>query len=297
MKFVKMRTHKTFLELNLNRECFTWQELHFNGLPNKTYAFRGESCHGGKMSKDRMTVLVGANKDGSEKLPLLLIGKSGKPRCFKNFKNLPCKYSSNKTAWMTSDLFNEYLKALDAKMGGKNRKIVLFIDNCPAHPKNIDHLSNVHVEFLPENSTVISQHMDQGVIKVLKTYFRKRLVHKLLLHVSSNTAAPVHSFKLSVLNVMHYLAASWEQVGPTLIANCFQKAGFHISPEVVMGEEEEECVQDEWDNVQEIFDFNGRFEDFIDVDDNVLPCSVQTVEQICEGDEMCQRVKKRRKTV
>jgi hypothetical protein len=26
-------------------------------------------------------------------------------------------------------------------------------------------------------------------------------------------------------------------------------------------------------------------EDFIDVDDNVVPCSVQTTEQICEGDE------------
>ena len=106
--------------------------------------------------------------------------------------------------------------------------------------------------------------MDQGVIKILKTYFQKRLVHKLLLHVSSNTAAPVHNFKLSVLNAMHYLAASWEQVGPTLIANCLKKAGFHISPDVVgeeecVRDEEEACVQYEWDNVQEIFDFNGRF--------------------------------------
>jgi hypothetical protein len=117
---------------------------------------------------------------------------------------------------MTSDLLDEYLKAFDAKMGSKNRKIVLFIDNCPAHPKNRDHLSNVHVEFLPENFTAISQLMDQGIIKDLKTYFQKRLVHKLLLHVSSNTTAPVHNFKFSVLNVMDYLAASWEQVGPTL---------------------------------------------------------------------------------
>jgi hypothetical protein len=75
-----------------------------------------------------------------------------------------------------------------------------------------------------------------------------------------------------------------------LIANCLKKAGFHISSDVVgeeecVRDEEEECVQYEWDNVQEIFDFNGRFEDFIDVDDNVVPCSVQTLEQICEGEE------------
>jgi hypothetical protein len=82
---------------------------------------------------------------------------------------------------MTSDLFDEYLKALDAKRGGKNRKIILFIDNCPAHPKNIDHLSNVHVEFLPENSTAISQPMDQGIIKVLKL-----VLTQLLQYIISN---------------------------------------------------------------------------------------------------------------
>jgi hypothetical protein len=48
-----------------------------------------------------------------------------------------------------------------------------------------------------------------------------------------------------------------------MIANCFKKAGFHISPEVMgeeecMRDEEEECVQDEWDNVQEIFLFQWK---------------------------------------
>jgi hypothetical protein len=50
-------------------------------------------------------------------------------------------------------------------------------------------------------------------------------------------------------------------------------------------DEEEECVQDEWDNVQEFFYLNGRFEDFIDVDDNVMASSVETIKQICEGDQ------------
>jgi hypothetical protein len=31
MKWVKMHTHTIFLELNVNRECFTWQGLYFNG--------------------------------------------------------------------------------------------------------------------------------------------------------------------------------------------------------------------------------------------------------------------------
>lgn len=72
--------------------------------PNKTMAFKGERCTAGKKSKDRLTVVVGANTDGSEKLPLLVIGKSAKPRCFKNAK-VPVNYTANKKAWMTSKLF------------------------------------------------------------------------------------------------------------------------------------------------------------------------------------------------
>jgi hypothetical protein len=61
-----------------------------------------------------MAVLIGVNMDGSEKLPLLVIREA---KVFKNVKNLPCNYRSNKTAWMRSDLFDEYLKKLDAKIG------------------------------------------------------------------------------------------------------------------------------------------------------------------------------------
>lgn len=73
-------------------------------LPNKTMAFKGERCTAGKKSKERLTVVVGANMDGSEKLPLLVIGKSAKPRCFKNAE-IPVDYKANSKAWMTSKLF------------------------------------------------------------------------------------------------------------------------------------------------------------------------------------------------
>lgn len=57
--------------------------LFFKCTPDKTYTFKGEDCHGGKHSKERITVLFCANMDGSEKLPMLIIGKSKRPHCFK----------------------------------------------------------------------------------------------------------------------------------------------------------------------------------------------------------------------
>ncbi|GBN33203.1 Tigger transposable element-derived protein 4 [Araneus ventricosus] len=56
--------------------------LFFQCLPNKTAAFKGEECHGGKQSKLRVTVLLAANQSGKEKLPPLKIGRSKKLRCF-----------------------------------------------------------------------------------------------------------------------------------------------------------------------------------------------------------------------
>ena len=54
------------------------------------------------MSKERLTIALCASAMG-EMTPLV-IGKSVKPRCFKNIepKTLPLTYLSNQKAWMTS---------------------------------------------------------------------------------------------------------------------------------------------------------------------------------------------------
>lgn len=83
--------------------------LFWRALPLKTYAFKGDKCSGGKHAKDRISVLIGANMDGSEKLPLLVIGKSKTQRCFKHTKTLPVRYEANKKSWMTKEIFTRYL--------------------------------------------------------------------------------------------------------------------------------------------------------------------------------------------
>ncbi|XP_025425060.1 tigger transposable element-derived protein 4-like [Sipha flava] len=90
--------------------------LFFKCLPDKTFTFKEEKCHGGKHSKDRLTILLAVNMDGSEKLTPLLIGKAAKPRCFNGIRSFPITYCSNKKAWMTTELFNEWLFSLNEDM-------------------------------------------------------------------------------------------------------------------------------------------------------------------------------------
>ncbi|GFT97592.1 jerky protein homolog-like [Trichonephila clavipes] len=71
--------------------------LNFRALPKKSLASQDEkSAPGYKMSKDRVTLMACSNAFGNHKLPLMVIGKSAKPRAFKNvnMKSLPVYYRS-----------------------------------------------------------------------------------------------------------------------------------------------------------------------------------------------------------
>lgn len=87
--------------------------LNYKALPTKTLAsFSEKYAPGFKMQKQRITTLVCANASGNHRLPLMLIGKSKKPRCFKgiNMKALPVNYYAQKSAWMTQELMIEWFQ-------------------------------------------------------------------------------------------------------------------------------------------------------------------------------------------
>ena len=137
--------------------------LFYQCLPNKTYHFKGQKCSGEKNSKVRLTGMVAGNAIG-EKCPMFVTGNSKTPRCFKHKKNLPCKYKSQKKSRMDSHIFEEWVRKLDRTFPMEGRKIVLLIDDCPAHP-SVSNLTNVQLVFLPPNTTSVLQPMDQDVIR------------------------------------------------------------------------------------------------------------------------------------
>ena len=136
--------------------------IFYKCLPDKSLALKGERCTGGKKVKERMTALFAANMSDKEKLPLVVIGKSLRPRCMKNVKNLPVDYTANKKAWMTSSIFENWLM----KFVLQGRSVAMVVDNCPAHP-HINGLRSIKLVFLPPNTTSHLQPCDQGIINSL----------------------------------------------------------------------------------------------------------------------------------
>jgi hypothetical protein len=93
----------TELRLLCSRHCdqdiFNMDEtgLFWKLTPNRTLATKARS--GGKKSKDRVTLALIVNGDGSEKLEPWIIGKSQNPRCFKKINRplLRVEYRHNKS--------------------------------------------------------------------------------------------------------------------------------------------------------------------------------------------------------
>ena len=75
------------------------------------------------------------NADGSEKLPAFVIGKAAWPHTFnkKTAAQLGFYYRHNAKAWMTAQLYQDWIQQWDCELGAQNRKILLFQDNFSGH--------------------------------------------------------------------------------------------------------------------------------------------------------------------
>ena len=146
--------------------------LFYSLVPDRTIAQqRSAGC---KKEKTRITLALTANADGTEKLPPLFIGHAKKPRCFnrRSGDDYGFLYRSNSNAWMTAELFQEWLRNFDQRMRVAGRHILLFIDNAPSHTTEVD-LPNVELCCIPPNTTSVIQPMDAGIIAAFKRRYRR----------------------------------------------------------------------------------------------------------------------------
>ncbi|GFU83643.1 jerky protein homolog-like [Trichonephila clavipes] len=150
-------------------------------LPRKSLTSKGESTTPGfKVSKERVTAVICTKASGTHSLPLLVIGKSKKPRYFKCFMLSYSLQDAKKcvdelcpfSEWYSKDFLPNVKKLRERE--GKTGKVLLIIDNAPCHPP-VEILNAIDDDFsvlyLPPNVTALVQPMDQGVIKKFKKIY------------------------------------------------------------------------------------------------------------------------------
>ncbi len=86
-----------------------------------------------------------------------------------NKSKLPVDYFWNKSAWMQTSIWNEYLKLLNQRMKGLNKHILLLVDNASVHNiENPSSLTNITFHYLPPNTIAHLQPADAGIINSFK---------------------------------------------------------------------------------------------------------------------------------
>ncbi|KAK7586132.1 hypothetical protein V9T40_004008 [Parthenolecanium corni] len=239
--------------------------------PDKTLRFKGETCSGGKLSQERLTVLVIANMSGTEKRPLLVIGKSKNSRCFKNFRHLLVNYVSNDKAWMTSSVFETALSAWDAELRRQKRKILLLVDNCPSHSEVT--LEYIRLVFLPPNTTSVMQPMDQGVVKCLKGHYRKLLVLRMIADMELKKETVIN-----ILDAILMLHQSWTEISSSTIANCFRNSGLcGKAPTPALADFE---IADELATILPLVSTSISGNEYSAIDDKIITAEILSDEEI-----------------
>lgn len=205
-------------------------------LPRKTLAGHFEkSADGRKTQKDRVTISACANASGDIKLPLVLIGKSKNPRCFKHISrdHLPVTYYNQPNAWMNTVIFSDwfhhkFVPIVQEKLRekGLDDRAVLLLDNCSAHPNEEDLTSSdgkVVAKFLPPNVTSLIQPMDQGVLESVKRRYKKKILEELVLQ--NDRGVPVMDYVrgINLLVVSDKICTSWDEIKATTLRLSWRK--------------------------------------------------------------------------
>ena len=197
----------------------------YNMPPDSTIAQK--KIEGAKKDKTRITIAFTCNADGTDRFEPFFIGHAEKPRCFnkKTGQELGFYYKSNKKAWMTGLLFQDYLRRFDRHV---NRPVLLLIDNVPSHIDEGVQLQNVTIKPLPPNTTSKLQPLDAGIIATFKQLYRRRQVQWGLdqLDIGKNP------YKVDQLQAMRWMKSVWSRLDQSVFVNCWNHTGlleFHPS--------------------------------------------------------------------
>ena len=109
--------------VNCNEAALVWQ-----AKSGKTFASKSDKGRGNKKLKQRVPVLSCANISGTETKLLLFFERFKTLTAFRGRENrLPVQYKWNKKAWITSEIFTQWLLKWNRKLFIKERNIALVL--------------------------------------------------------------------------------------------------------------------------------------------------------------------------
>ncbi|CAI5534322.1 unnamed protein product [Closterium sp. Naga37s-1] len=194
--------------------------LYISVLPRKTYG--NGRVAGRKVPKDRLTVGFLVNADGLHSFRPLVISKAKRPNDFR-------------PDYDPDEVFSHFIEQLNVAMYAEDRNIVILMDNASSHllkSKEAESeylfgfrtrkLSNVHIVYLPPNTTAFTQPLDQGIIATAKAWYRAHWLSAFTAHWSADGATSAMArYKPNFRHVLAWLCDAWMNIERRTIQRCW----------------------------------------------------------------------------
>lgn len=133
-----------------------------------------------KRYKTRLTFLAACNFPELQKMSLMMIGKSARPKPSerRSRTELGFEYHDNSKARMNQELFFYSACAIRQLWQTPGYQLLLHIDNCSAHGKEdpFPRLRNVTINIFPPNTNSKIQPLDAIIIVWVNNCYRRRLL-------------------------------------------------------------------------------------------------------------------------
>nr|XP_020830675.1 tigger transposable element-derived protein 1-like isoform X2 [Phascolarctos cinereus] len=211
--------------------------LFWKRLPSRALSQEEKDAAGFKAAKDRLTILLGSNASGNIKLKPLLVYHSETPKHMRGFSklNLPVIWKSNRKAWVTVDMFNDWIVNHFCPMVqcycteyGFEPKALLVLDSSMGSLSSFDSLQTcipIEVLFLPPNTASLLQPMDQGVFAVFKAYYLRCTFSQLLEVNRNNKQLPIGEIwkDYNIMKAIDNIKIAWAEVNSLCLSGVWRK--------------------------------------------------------------------------
>ena len=112
--------------------------LFYKSLPHRTYCHVDDKPSGSAKLKDRLTLLIITNMDGSDHRKLSVIGKDKTPHYLQKkykmqVKGMAVDWYASKNAWMTRDIHHRIMTKFNTQMRAAGCHVLYVCDNASHH--------------------------------------------------------------------------------------------------------------------------------------------------------------------
>ncbi|CAJ0627357.1 16499_t:CDS:2 [Entrophospora sp. SA101] len=177
------------------------------------------------------------------------------------------------------ELWNDWLKWFDSQL---KKKSILLIDNCPAHTDG-SHLGlkNLHVIYLPPNTTSHIQPCDAGIIHNFKVNYRNKLVSKWIKDLEEENRIN----KINIKQAIDIVGEAWDAIKEETIKNCWKKTKI-LPPNKTVEITDDPTSNDILGLISGLREVNidhaMTAEEFVNVDSDITTTELPTDENIIE---------------